>query len=92
MRQNKLLLPTLREVPKEAEITSHKLLLRAGLARMFAAGLYTYLPLGFRVLKKIENVVREEMDRSGAQEILASILQPAEMWQESGAGMTTARN
>ena len=84
MRQNKLLLPTLREVPKEAEITSHKLLLRAGLARMFAAGLYTYLPLGFRVLKKIENVVRQEMDRSGAQEILASILQPAEMWQESG--------
>jgi prolyl-tRNA synthetase len=84
MRQNKMLLPTLREVPKEAEITSHKLLLRAGLGRMFAAGIYTYLPLGFRVLKKIENVVREEMERSGAQEILASQLQPAELWHTTG--------
>jgi len=84
MRQNKMLLPTLREVPKEAEIISHKLLLRAGLARMFAAGMYTYLPLGFRVLKKIEAVVREEMDRSGAQEILANQIQPAELWHTTG--------
>jgi prolyl-tRNA synthetase len=84
MRQNKMLLPTLREVPKEAEITSHKLLLRAGLARMFAAGMYTYLPLGFRVLKKIEQVVREEMDRAGAQEILANLVQPAELWHTTG--------
>jgi len=84
MRQNKMLLPTLREVPKEAEITSHKLLLRAGLARMFAAGMYTYLPLGFRVLKKIERVVREEMDRTGAQEILGNQLQPAELWHTTG--------
>ncbi|MCX7568555.1 proline--tRNA ligase [Tumebacillus sp. DT12] len=84
MRQNKMLLPTLREVPKDAEIVSHRLLLRAGLARMFAAGMYTYLPLGLRVLRKIEHIVREEMDKSGAQEILGSILQPAELWHTTG--------
>ena len=84
MRQNKMLLPTLREVPKEAEVTSHRTVLRAGYIRQLASGIYTYLPLGFRVLKKIERVVREEMERAGAQEILCSALQPAELWHETG--------
>lgn len=84
MRQNRMILPTLREVPKEAEVTSHKLMLRAGLVRQLVAGVYTYLPLGLRVLKKIENIVREEMNKSGAQELLMSSLQPAELWHETG--------
>lgn len=84
MRQNKMLLPTLREVPKEAEVTSHRLMLRAGYIRQLASGIYTYLPLGFRVLKKIERVVREEMERAGSQEILCSALQPAELWHVTG--------
>jgi prolyl-tRNA synthetase len=84
MRQNKMILPTLREVPKEAEITSHRLMLRAGLIRQLASGIYTYLPLGYRVLKKVERIVREEMERAGAQELLFSALQPAELWHETG--------
>lgn len=84
MRQNRMILPTLREVPKEAEVTSHKLMLRAGLVRQLVAGVYTYLPLGLRVLKKIENIVREEMNKSGAQELQMSVLQPAELWHETG--------
>ncbi|WP_410511025.1 proline--tRNA ligase [Paenibacillus sp. BR2-3] len=83
MRQNKLLLSTLREAPAEAETRSHQLLLRAGYIRQLAAGIYTYLPLGRRVLRKLENIVREEMDRSGAQEILMPSMQPAELWKES---------
>jgi prolyl-tRNA synthetase len=79
-----MILPTLREVPKEAEVTSHKLMLRAGLVRQLVAGVYTYLPLGLRVLKKIENIVREEMNKSGAQELQMSVLQPAELWHETG--------
>jgi prolyl-tRNA synthetase len=84
MRVSKLLMPTLREVPAEAEITSHKLMLRAGLVRKLAAGIYSYLPLGLRTLKKVENIVREEMDRAGAQELLMSALLPAEAYQASG--------
>ncbi|TCP58864.1 prolyl-tRNA synthetase [Tumebacillus sp. BK434] len=84
MRQNKMILPTLREVPKEAEITSHRLMLRAGLIRQLASGIYTYLPLGYRVLKKVERIVREEMERAGAQELLFSALQPAELWHQTG--------
>jgi prolyl-tRNA synthetase len=83
MRQNQLLLSTLREAPAEAETRSHQLLLRAGYIRQLAAGIYTYLPLGRRVLRKLENIVREEMDRSGAQEILMPSMQPAELWKES---------
>ncbi|ULO10371.1 proline--tRNA ligase [Paenibacillus sp. 19GGS1-52] len=83
MRQSKLLLNTLREAPAEAETINHQLLLRAGYIRQLAAGIYTYLPLGRRVLRKIESLVREEMDRVGAQEILMSSLQPAELWKES---------
>lgn len=84
MRQSQLLMPTLREVPSEAEAASHQLMLRAGLIRQLAAGIYTYLPLGRRVLRKLEQIVREEMDRAGAQEILMPAMQPAELWQQSG--------
>ncbi len=84
MRCSKLYAPTLREVPAEAEVISQKLMLRAGFMRKSAAGMYTYLPLAWRVLKKIENIVREEMDRAGSQELLMPIVQPAEIWQESG--------
>ncbi|MBO8137056.1 MAG: proline--tRNA ligase [Desulfotomaculum sp.] len=84
MKVSEMLIPTLRETPAEAEIASHKLLLRAGFIRKTAAGIYTYLPLGMRVLKKIMNIIREEMDRQGAQEMLMPIMQPAELWHESG--------
>jgi prolyl-tRNA synthetase len=81
---SQLVAPTLREDPAEAEIISHKLLLRAGFIRKLAAGVYTYLPLGFRVLNKVINVIREELDRAGAQEVFMPVLQPAELWQETG--------
>jgi prolyl-tRNA synthetase len=84
MRQSKLLIPTLRESPAEAESISHQLLLRAGFIRQVAAGIYTYLPLGWRVLKKVSDIVRNEMDRINAQEILMPAIQPAELWHESG--------
>lgn len=84
MRASKMYMPTLREVPAEAEVISHKLMLRAGMMRKAAAGIYTYLPLAWKVLKKIENIVREEMDETGAQELLMPIVQPAELWKESG--------
>jgi len=79
-----MFVPTLREVPAEAEIVSHKLMLRAGLMRKLASGIYSFLPLGYRVFRKIEQIVREEMDRSGAQELLMSALLPAEYYQASG--------
>ncbi|PRR70485.1 Proline--tRNA ligase [Moorella humiferrea] len=84
MRTSELLAPTLRETPAEAEIVSHQLLLRAGFIRKAAAGIYTYLPLGRRVLAKLEGIIREEMDRAGGQELVLPIIQPAELWQESG--------
>ena len=84
MRVSRLYAPTLREVPAEAEVISHQLMLRAGFMRKAAGGIYSYLPLALRVLKKIETIVREEMDQAGAQELLMPIVQPAEMWQESG--------
>lgn len=84
MRQSTFLAPTLREAPAEAEAVSHKLMLRAGFIRQLAAGVYTYLPMGWRVLRKVETIVREEMDRAGAQELLMPAMQPAELWQESG--------
>ena len=84
MRQSKLFAPTLREVPSDAEVISHQLMLRAGFIRQLAAGIYTYLPLGLRVLRKVEQIVREEMDLVSAQEILMPSLQPAELWHESG--------
>jgi prolyl-tRNA synthetase len=84
MRTSNLLLATLKEVPADAEIISHQLMLRAGMIRKLASGLYSWLPLGLRVLRKVENIVREEMDRAGAQELLMPAVQPAELWQESG--------
>jgi len=84
MRTSQLLLATLKETPADAEIVSHQLMLRAGMIRRLAAGLYTWLPLGLRVLRKVERIVREEMDRAGAQEVLMPAVQPAELWQESG--------
>lgn len=84
MKMSRLLMPTLREVPAEAEIKSHQLMLRAGLMRKLATGVYSYLPLGFRTLKKVERIIREEMDSHGAQEVLMSALLPAETYQASG--------
>jgi prolyl-tRNA synthetase len=84
MRLSRYFLPTLRETPKEAEIVSHRLMLRAGLIRQQSAGIYSWLPLGHRVLKRIERIVREEQDRSGAIEILMPTIQPADLWRESG--------
>jgi len=84
MRASQLYAPTLREVPAEAELLSHKLMLRAGLIRKAAGGMYTYLPLAWRVMKKITQIIREEMDAKGGQEVLMPITQPAEIWKESG--------
>ncbi len=83
MRWSKAFIPTLREDPAEAEVISHKLLLRAGMIRKLASGIYNFLPLGFRALKKIENIVRNEMNRAGAQEVLMPLVQPAELWKET---------
>src|SRR5438309_1590731 len=84
MRLSEYFLPLLRENPSEAQIVSHRLMLRAGMIRQSSAGIYSWLPLGLRVLKKIEKIVREEQDRAGAQEILMPTIQPAELWRESG--------
>ncbi|MFQ5355438.1 MAG: proline--tRNA ligase [Mariprofundaceae bacterium] len=84
MRYTQLFAPTLRDVPAEAEVISHQLLLRAGFIRRVTSGVYDYLPLGLKVLRKIEQIVREEMNRAGAQELLMPAVQPAELWQQSG--------
>ena len=84
MRLSEYFLPLLRENPSEAQIVSHRLMLRAGMIRQSSAGIYSWLPLGFRVLKNIERIVREEQDRAGALELLMPTIQPAEIWQESG--------
>src|SRR5437879_13434306 len=84
MRLSRYFLPILRDTPKEAEIVSHRLMLRAGMLRQEAAGIYAFLPLGFRVLRKIERIVREEQDRAGAIELLMPTIQPAELWREGG--------
>ena len=84
MRISNLLVPTLRDAPADAEVVSHRLMLRAGMVRQLASGIYTWLPLGLRVLRKVEAIVRDEMNAAGAQEVLMSGVQPAELWQESG--------
>jgi prolyl-tRNA synthetase len=84
MKRSQLFLPTLKDVPAEAEVISHQLMLRAGLIRRVAAGVYSYLPLGHRVIQKVSQIIREEMNRAGGQELLLPALQPAELWQESG--------
>src|SRR5205823_5475267 len=84
MRVSRFFLSTLKEAPSEAELASHRLMLRAGMIKRLAAGIYTWLPLGLRVLRKVETVVREEMNAAGAIELLMPVVQPAELWQESG--------
>ena len=84
MRASQYLIATLKETPSDAQVVSHQLMLRAGMIRKIAAGLYTWLPMGLRTLRKVERIVREEMDRAGAQEVLMPAVQPAELWQESG--------
>ncbi len=84
MRFSQSLIPTLKETPAEAEIASHRLLLRAGFIRKLTAGIYTYLPLGLAAVRKVETIVREEMNRAGAQELLMPMVQPADLWHETG--------
>ena len=84
MKWTKSMIQTLRDNPQDAEIDSHKLLVRAGIVKKLAGGLYTYLPLGMRSLKKVQEIIRQEMDRAGALEICMPILQPAELWKQSG--------
>ncbi|OCL27128.1 proline--tRNA ligase [Orenia metallireducens] len=84
MKMSQMYIPTLKETPADAEVISHQLMLRAGLMRKLSSGIYTYLPLGYRVIRKFEDIVREELNKAGAQELLLPALQPAELWEESG--------
>src|ERR1044072_947595 len=84
MRLSAYFMPTLKENPNEAQIVSHRLMLRAGMVRQASAGIYSWLPLGFKVLKNIERIVREEQDRAGCQEVLMPTIQSADLWRESG--------
>ena len=84
MRSSRFLLATLKETPADAEVISHQLMLRSGMIRRLASGLYTWMPLGLRVLRKVERIIREEMDRSGAQEVLMPVVQPSDLWEQSG--------
>ncbi|HEY1098269.1 MAG TPA: proline--tRNA ligase, partial [Myxococcota bacterium] len=84
MRYSKLLIPTVKETPADAVVVSHRLMLRAGMIRKLSAGIYTYLPIANRVFTKVANIVREELNRAGAQELTMPAVQPAELWQESG--------
>ena len=84
MRVSQFFISTLKEAPAEAELVSHRLMLRAGLIKRLGNGLYTWMPLGLKVLRKVEHIVREEMDKSGAVELLMPVVQPAELWQETG--------
>ena len=84
MKFSEYFIPTLKEEPSEAEVNSHKLMIRAGMIKKVAAGIYSYLPLGLKMIKKIETIVREEMNKAGAIEILMPAVVPAELWMESG--------
>src|SRR5512136_1652158 len=84
MRYSEMFLPTVREVPSDAEIVSHQLMIRAGMIRKLTSGIYTYLPIGFRVIQKLGRIIREEMNRAGAQEVFMPTVQPRELWEESG--------
>src|SRR6187402_2694992 len=84
MKASRFFIATLKEAPTDAEIVSHQLMVRAGMIRRVAGGIYSYLPIGLRSIRKVENIVREEMDRAGALELLMPAVQPAELWQESG--------
>ena len=84
MKQSLMFVPTLRDIPKDAEIASHQILLKGGYVKQLAAGIYSYLPLGYKIIKKIENIVREELDKIGCTELLMPALQPKDLWTESG--------
>ncbi|HCE07271.1 MAG TPA: proline--tRNA ligase, partial [Oxalobacteraceae bacterium] len=84
MRASRFFISTLKEAPSDAEIVSHKLMQRAGMIKRLGSGIYTYMPLGLRVIRKVEAIVREEMNRAGAIELLMPVVQPAELWQETG--------
>ena len=84
MRASEFLLSTLKETPSDAEVISHQLMLRAGLIRRVAAGIYNWMPLGLRVLRNVERIIREEMERAGALELSMPVVQPGELWEESG--------
>ena len=84
MKASQFFISTLKEAPAEAEVVSQKLMMRAGYIKRLGAGIYTYMPIGLRVIRKVENVIREEMVRAGAVELLMPVVQPAELWQESG--------
>src|SRR5512132_490932 len=84
MRASRFFVSTLKEAPSDAEIVSHKLMMRAGMIKRLGSGIYTYMPMGLRVIRKVEAIVREEMNRAGAIELLMPVVQPAEFWQETG--------
>src|SRR6195256_6710762 len=84
MRASRFFVSTLKEAPSDAEIVSHKLMMRAGMIKRLGSGIYTYMPMGLRVIRKVEAIVRDEMNRAGAIELLMPVVQPAELWQESG--------
>src|SRR3989338_10936781 len=86
MRFSRMFLHTIKETPSDAEVVSHKLMLRSGMIRRVAAGIYNLLPLGLRSIRKVEAIVREEMNRAGAQEVMMPMVLPAELWKESGRG------
>jgi len=84
MKASQFFISTLKEAPAEAEVVSHKLMLRAGMVKRLGAGIYNYMPMGLRVIRKVEAIIREEMNRAGAVELLMPVVQPAELWQETG--------
>ncbi|MDD5757214.1 MAG: proline--tRNA ligase, partial [bacterium] len=84
MRLSQSFIPTMKEIPSEAQIPSHQLMLRAGMIRKLSSGVYEFLPLGFKILKKVEQIIREEMNAAGAQELLLPALHPKELWEETG--------
>ena len=91
MKASQFFVSTLKEAPADAEVVSHKLMMRAGYIKRLGAGIYSYMPMGLRVIRKIEGIVREEMNRAGAVELLMPVVQPAELWQETGRSLATAR-
>jgi len=84
MRATRFFISTLKEAPADAEVVSHKLMMRAGMIKRLGSGIYNYMPMGLRVIRKVENIIREEMNRAGAIEMLMPVVQPAELWQETG--------
>jgi len=92
MKASRFFVATLKEAPADAEIVSHRLMLRAGLIKRLSAGIYSYMPMGLRVIRKVEAIIREEMNAAGAVELLMPVVQPAELWQESAASRRMGRS